>query len=93
MKTLRPMSRLADITTGHGCYAPSVGITASANVMINGLPAHKVGDSFTPHTCPPFVTSFQGSMLVQNNWTPAASRLAYYIALQKGFLNLVNANP
>ena len=44
------------------------------------------------HTCPPFVTSFQGSMLVQNNWTPAASRLAYYIALQKGFLDLVDAN-
>jgi len=51
MKTLRPMSRMADITTGHGCYAPSVGITASPNVLINGLPAHKVGDSFTPHTC------------------------------------------
>ena len=51
MKTLRPMSRLADITTGHGCYAPSVGVTASANVFVNGLPAHKVGDTFTPHTC------------------------------------------
>ena len=40
------------------------------------------------HTCPPFVTSFQGSMLVQNNWTPAANRLAYYIALQNGFLDI-----
>jgi len=51
MQTLRPMSRLSDITTGHGCYAPTVGVTASPNVMINGLPAHKVGDTFTPHSC------------------------------------------
>jgi len=51
MQTLRPMSRLPDLTTGHGCYAPTVGTTASLNVMINGLPAHKVGDTFTPHTC------------------------------------------
>ena len=51
MKTLRPLSRLTDITTGHGCYAPSVGVTASANVMVNGLAAHKVEDTFTPHTC------------------------------------------
>ena len=43
------------------------------------------------HTCPPFVTIFQGSMLVQNNWTPAANRLSYYIALQNGFLD--DENP
>lgn len=51
MSTLRPMSRQKDITTGHGCWAPSVGVTSSPNVFINGLPAHKVGDQFTPHTC------------------------------------------
>ena len=51
MKTLKPLSRLGDITTGHGCYAPTIGTTASLNVMINGLPAHKVGDTFVPHTC------------------------------------------
>ena len=45
------------------------------------------------HICPPFVTTFQGTMLVQNNWTPAANRLAYYIALQNGFLDLVDENP
>ena len=45
------MSRIGDITTGHGCHAPSIGITASPNVLINGLPAHKVGDTFSPHTC------------------------------------------
>lgn len=39
------------------------------------------------HTCPPFVTVFQGYMIVQNNWTAVANRLNYYIALQKGFLD------
>lgn len=39
------------------------------------------------HTCPPFVTTFQGYMLVQNNWTPAANRLSYYIDRQVGFLD------
>ena len=51
MKTLKPLSRIGDITTGHGCYAPSVGVTASVNVKVNGVCAHKVGDTFTPHTC------------------------------------------
>jgi hypothetical protein len=39
------------------------------------------------HTCPPFVTTFQGTMLVANNWTPAANRLSYYIDRQVGFLD------
>ena len=39
------------------------------------------------HTCPPFVTTFEGSMLVENNWTPAANRLSYYIERQRGFLD------
>ena len=42
------------------------------------------------HTCPPFVTTFEGSMLVQNNWTPAANRLSYYIDRQVGFLDTPN---
>lgn len=42
------------------------------------------------HTCPPFVTTFEGSMLVENNWTPAANRLSYYIDQQVGFLDEVN---
>ena len=45
------------------------------------------------HTCPPFVTIFAGSMLVQNNWTPAANRLSYYIGLQNGFLDVDDENP
>ena len=41
------------------------------------------------HTCPPYVTTFQGSMEVQNNWSPHGSRLEYYIGQQKGFLDVV----
>ena len=44
------------------------------------------------HTCPPFVTTFSGTMLVNNNWTPAANRLSYYIQLQKGFLDTVDGS-
>lgn len=39
------------------------------------------------HTCPPFVTIFNGFMLINNNWTPAANRLTYYISQQNGFLD------
>tara|TARA_Y100000287_G_scaffold183774_1_gene183448 strand:+ start:346 stop:1332 length:987 start_codon:yes stop_codon:yes gene_type:complete len=42
------------------------------------------------HTCPPFVTTFQGSMIVENNWTPAANRLSYYIDKQIGFLDTID---
>ena len=68
------MSRIGDITTGHGCHAPSIGITASANVIINGLPAHKVGDAFSPHTCGNDVhgdVAVQGSVKVIINGTGA----------------------
>lgn len=44
------------------------------------------------HTCPPFVTSFQGTMIVENNWTPAANRLSYYIDRQVGFLDTPDGN-
>lgn len=51
MPALRGMSRLGDITTGHGCHAPVIGATASPNVMVNKLPAHKATDTTVPHTC------------------------------------------
>ena len=51
MPALRGMSRLGDITTGHGCHAPVIGATSSPNVMVNKLPAHKATDTTVPHTC------------------------------------------
>lgn len=49
--TLRPLSRLGDITTGHQCWAPTIGTTASPNVFCNGQPVHMETNTFTPHSC------------------------------------------
>jgi uncharacterized Zn-binding protein involved in type VI secretion len=49
--SFKGMSRQGDMTTGHGCYSPVIGVSASPNVKINGRFAHKVGDTFTPHSC------------------------------------------
>lgn len=51
MATLRPVSRLGDITTGHGCYSPSTGVTSAATVFANGILVHTQTNTFTPHTC------------------------------------------
>jgi uncharacterized Zn-binding protein involved in type VI secretion len=41
--------RLGDICTGHGSYAPRVCDTASPNVFINNMGAHRVGDHWIEH--------------------------------------------
>lgn len=51
MATLRPISRIGDITTGHQCYSPSVGTNSAKTVFADGLPVHVIGNTFTPHTC------------------------------------------
>jgi uncharacterized Zn-binding protein involved in type VI secretion len=51
MANLRPVSRIGDITTGHQCYAPSVGVNSARTVFANGVLVHVVGNNFTPHTC------------------------------------------
>ncbi len=56
MAIYRGMARIGDITTGHGCFAPTVGTVppppaTPPNVFVNGLPAHKFGDEMLPHTC------------------------------------------
>ena len=43
--------RLGDICSGHGCYPPRPNLTASNDVFINGLGAHRVGDSWQEHCC------------------------------------------
>ena len=45
-------ARLGDFCTGHGCWPPRTGITASTNVFINGIPAHRFGDGWNLHCCP-----------------------------------------
>jgi len=45
-------ARLGDTCTGHGCWPPRANTAASPNVNINGIPAHRQGDAWAPHTCP-----------------------------------------
>lgn len=44
--------RLGDICTGHGCWPSRANSTASTNVFVNGMGAHRVGDGWQAHTCP-----------------------------------------
>ena len=45
------ISRLGDECTGHGCHPPRVNDSASSNVFINGIGAHRVGDHWVEHNC------------------------------------------
>jgi len=69
-------ARLGDICSGHGCFPPRSGTSASPNVFINGRPAHRAGDGWNLHCCPkkgchPGVVS-GGSSSVFINGLPAA---------------------
>lgn len=45
-------ARLGDYCTGHGCWPPRTGISASNNVFVNGIRAHRLGDPWNSHCCP-----------------------------------------
>lgn len=47
-----PLSRVGDMTTGHGCFEPQQLITGSPTVFINDTPACRLGDLRAPHYCP-----------------------------------------
>jgi len=49
---MKPVTRLGDIHSGHSCFPPTPGISASSNVVANGRGVMRVGDSFAPHGCP-----------------------------------------
>ena len=68
-------ARLGDLCTGHGCWPPRTGVSASPNVFINGINAHREGDPWNVHCCdgschPGAVAS--GSNSVYINGRPAA---------------------
>lgn len=44
--------RLGDPCSGHGGFPSRPNITASTNVLINGLGAHRVGDAWAVHCDP-----------------------------------------
>ena len=45
--------RLGDICTGHSCWPSRPNVSASPNVFINNLGAHRVGDAWAEHCCGP----------------------------------------
>lgn len=44
-------TRLGDISSGHDCFPGRPNIEASGDVFINGLGAHREGDSWAVHSC------------------------------------------
>lgn len=46
------ITRLGDSCTGHGAWPARQNIQGSPDVFINGIPAHRVGDSWATHCNP-----------------------------------------
>lgn len=44
-------SRKGDQCTGHGCFPPRASTSGSGDVLINGIPALREGDSYASHSC------------------------------------------
>lgn len=64
------ISRLGDISTGHGGYHPTPVIGASSNVITNGIGTARVGDQLAVHVKPkspphvPVISSGSGTVIV-----------------------------
>ena len=43
------VTRLGDSCTGHGAFPPRTSTSGSPNVFVNGIPAHRQGDSWSVH--------------------------------------------
>lgn len=48
----RSAHRLGDFCNGH-CFNARPNQSGSPNVFINGIPSHRVGDTWPPHCCGP----------------------------------------
>ena len=53
--------RFGDLCTGHGCWGSRNNDSASNNVYINTLGAHRVGDHWVTHCCVECHDSTQGT--------------------------------
>jgi len=53
--------RLTDICSGHGCWPSRGNVSASTDVFVNSLGAHRVGDGWAAHTCPPIPETHSSS--------------------------------
>lgn len=45
------VTRLGDVCTGHGCFPPRQSVSASGDVFVNGIAAHRQGDGWASHCC------------------------------------------
>jgi len=43
------VTRQGDSCTGHGAFPPRNSTSGSPDVMVNGIPAHRVGDGWATH--------------------------------------------
>ncbi|MCE2029161.1 type VI secretion system PAAR protein [Sessilibacter corallicola] len=75
-KSRQPAGRLGDTGSNHGAWPPTPIISGSGDVLINGKPAARKGDSLLPHAkpkSPPHGRSIsEGSGSVYINGRPAA---------------------
>jgi hypothetical protein len=67
------------------------GLTADVSAWIKMKPSEIVKMTYyyvltVTHTCPPYITRFYGSMVVNNNWDPVQKRLAYYLNKATGII-------
>lgn len=42
---------LGSIGSGHGCFPPRPSVSGDPTFRINGIPVHRAGDAWGPHSC------------------------------------------
>ena len=47
-----PVTRIGDMSTGHGCYPPRPAVGGSPNVYTNNIPTVRLNDPWDSHACP-----------------------------------------
>ena len=66
-------TRVGDNNTGHDACPPIALAAGSPNVFVNGVPAGRVGDSYSPHSCPAHpphsgvIASGSGTVFINNS--------------------------
>ena len=45
------VTRQGDMCSGHECFPPRNSTSGSPDVYVNGIPAHRQGDTWAEHTC------------------------------------------
>lgn len=54
--------RVPDLCTGHGCWPSRNSVSGSSNVLINDIPAFRVGDPMAVHCCPSIPECHPGNL-------------------------------